>query len=160
MPVNNTVTVSVVETGSSYTYAIVIGVLLGVGVLVCLLGFFLYRRYKGRKEESDISKIQAEIENQISPSKRDLVNESVMKTLQDHVTIQNDEENHEEQYHPTSNMTFSYIFDAGRNYDTNRKANEGDRLMSLQDERRTRDQFYGENHIQPTFGVHDFEQHS
>jgi hypothetical protein len=39
--------------GSSL-FAIIFGILLAVGIILCVLGIFLYRRYKKRKEENDL----------------------------------------------------------------------------------------------------------
>lgn len=49
-----------------------------------------------------------------------------MKSHQDDVTLHNNED--EEQYHPTQNMSLSYIYEG--DYGSNRKANEFDGLMN------------------------------
>jgi hypothetical protein len=59
--------------------------------------------------------------------KVDQSGESPLKSHHDDVTLHNNDD--EEQYHPTQNMSLSYIYEAG-DYGTNRKANEFDGLMS------------------------------
>jgi hypothetical protein len=58
--------------------------------------------------------------------KVDQSGESPLKSHQDDVTLHNNED--EEQYHPTQNMSMSYIYDP-REYGSNYKSNEFDNLM-------------------------------
>ena len=50
------------DLGKTSTLAIIIGILLGVGLLACCIGYFFYKRYREKREREDISKVQAEIE--------------------------------------------------------------------------------------------------
>jgi hypothetical protein len=125
---------------------------LGVGIILCILGIFLYRRYKRRKEESDLEKAATEVDQHNSFNQKKKINsvdavnqsgETPLKGYRDN-TIYDDDEALEEQYHPMSHRLYNqYVHDD--EFNTNRKAKEEDYLMTQQnkeDERRTRDKFF------------------
>ena len=58
----NKTIIKVTDLGNTQSMALIIGILLGVAVIACCLGFFVYRRYKAKNEDLNIRKIQAEIE--------------------------------------------------------------------------------------------------
>jgi len=121
---------------------------LGLGIILCIVGIFLYRRYKRRKEESDLERAATEVDQHNSYNQKKKINtvdavnqsgETPLKGFRDH-TIYDDDEALDEQYHPMSHRIYSpYPQDE---FSTNRKAKEEDYLMTQQnkeDERRTRD---------------------
>jgi uncharacterized membrane protein YciS (DUF1049 family) len=59
--------------GSSL-FAIIFGILLGVGIILCILGIFMYRRYKRRKEESDLEKAATEVDQHNTYNQKKKIN--------------------------------------------------------------------------------------
>jgi transposase len=121
--------------GSSL-FAIIFGILLGVGIILCILGIFMYRRYKRRKEESDLEKAATEVDQHNTYNQKKKINsvdavnqsgESPLKGYRDN-TIYDDDEALEEQYHPMSHRLYNpYSQDE---FNSNRKAKEEDYLMT------------------------------
>jgi hypothetical protein len=165
--------VTVYQTGTipgSKLFAIIFGVLLATAICCCVVGIFAYRRYKRQKDEQELERAATEIDNYQKKKINtvDAINQSVESPLKSHRdnTIFDDEANYDEQYHPSSHR-MSYSFWAEGNYDTGRKANEVDGLMKnddksqlgIEDNRRTRDQFFDEaQQRQPTFGAPDSDK--
>ena len=55
---NGTITeITIGDLGKTSTLAIIIGVLLAVGVLVCCVAFFVYRKYREKHQEEDINRV-------------------------------------------------------------------------------------------------------
>lgn len=122
--------------GSSL-FAIIFGVLLGVGIILCVLGIFLYRRYKRSKEEHDLEKAATEVDQHNSYNQKKKINsvdavnqsgESPLKGYRDN-TIYDDDEALEEQYHPMSHRLYNNNYPIDE-FSTNRKAKEEDYLMT------------------------------
>ena len=78
--------------------------LIAVGIILCIAGLFLYRRYKRRKEEQDLVNAANEVDQHHSYNQKkkinsvDAVNQSVespLKGFRDK-TIYDDDEAHDE----------------------------------------------------------------
>ena len=151
--------------GSSL-FAIIFGILLAVGIILYVLGIFLYCLYKKCKEENDLQRAATEVDQHNSCNQKkkiksvDIVNqsgESPLKGYRDN-TIYDDDEALEEQYHPMSHRLYNQ-YAKDDEFNTNRKVKEDDYLMTQQnkeDERRTRDYFFDkkeEEQAQATFGI-------
>jgi hypothetical protein len=101
--VTNNVTEVESISGSSL-FAIIFGVLLAVGIGLCVVGIFLYRRYKRQKEEADLEKAATEVDQHNSYNQKkkinsvDAVNQSVESPLKGYRsnTIYDDDEAHDE----------------------------------------------------------------
>jgi hypothetical protein len=53
----NKTIIKVTDLGNTQSMALIIGILLGVAVLACSIGFFVYRSYKAKSEDINIRKI-------------------------------------------------------------------------------------------------------